>query len=128
MMGLFDRWKAFLRKKQTQQPSLAVDATNKVILLSAPDVETSIPWHQIKSIIVYKRDLFTIDQLNLLFTLFDGREVNLDEDIEGFGAVLDLLNEMLAESCPYWYDEAIKEPFARSEKIIYEAPEDESGG
>lgn len=83
-----------------------------------------VRWRDVLRVVAFKRDRFTTDLLCLAFEahgLPAGSELEINEDVAGFEAVVAAMSERLALR-PNWRAEVLRTAFATNAMVIFEGP------
>lgn len=83
------------------------------------DKEVSVTWEDISKITVYKRDLYTEDQICLEFELCNGYNFILSEDALGWFQLIIHLNKQFPEVSLENIVKIAHPPFQRNETILF---------
>jgi len=105
-----------LQEGDTKTMTITIDQ-NAFTLIEARG-RFPVRWEEIAKIVAYKRDLITIDQLCLTIHLHDGTSFEVQEDIEGFWAWVDALEQQLGIGAQ-WREAVLKPVFAENKKVIF---------
>ena len=86
-------------------------------------------WRDISRVTAFKRDLFTVDCICLLFARPDGSEVELDEEMEGWKRFLESLPQHLPGCKPLseWIRAVAFPAFETNPTLIYDRAVPETG-
>lgn len=90
---MFQRWTKkvidFLNRKKTaaEHVIIEVDKVSLTITFTYPNkqtIEQNINWREVKNIIVYKKDLYTFDQICMVIEVAPDRIIEIDETASGW--------------------------------------------
>ncbi len=84
--------------------------------------QSSFNWDEVQSIIVYKRDLFVVDQICAVFALSNMEALEIDEEMAGWRPLIECLPVQLPGTRPFddwWYEVAVP-AFAPNTRVIYQ--------
>jgi len=102
---------------------ITFDPTEVVMapLKKASEEAVSIPWNKISRILVFKRDLFTVDCICLLIATEDGPAYELNEEMKGWRSFIEALPEHIPGCKPWtdWFQSVAFPAFATNETEIY---------
>ena len=123
---LFVRWRDQLAEKRRireQRCSICfnTDTITVVDLREKNGAPFKLRWSEINRLTVFKRDLFTVDLLCLLFEFSGDRAIEFDEDMEGWKALIDGLPHHL-QGCKAqgeWFPSVAFPAFAPNPTEIY---------
>ena len=82
---------------------------------------TSLRWNDVKTVLAYKRDLYTTDLICLGFTSPDGT-IEVDEEMQGWSQLVERLPSLLPGTPPMsdWWERVAKPPFASCVTKLFE--------
>lgn len=80
-----------------------------------------VAWQDVVRIDAFKRDLYAVDLICLSILLDDNATVEIDEEMEGWDALVDNLSEYLpgCERFSEWFDKVAYPPFKTKLTVIY---------
>ena len=123
---LFVKWRNHLVEKeriQKQRCSISFDAdTIALVDLREPKRNPlELKWSEIDRLTVFKRDLFTVDLICLCADFAGDKEIELDEDMPGWNALIDVLPTHLlgCKQREDWFATVAYPPFAPNPTEIY---------
>ena len=106
-----------------QRCSISFDANSiAVVDLRKPTGKVfSLRWADIERITVFKRDMFTVDLICLCADFAGDKEIELDEDMPGWNALIDVLPTHLlgCKQREDWFATVAYPPFAPNPTEIY---------
>ena len=84
-----------------------------VAVIGAGRSATSLKWNEVKTIVAYKRDVYTTDLVCLGFTTPDGT-VEINEEMQGWSQLVEDLPAFVPGTPPLadWWERVAKPPFA----------------
>jgi hypothetical protein len=81
---------------------------------------TRVKWADVKEIVAFKEDLFAYDLICLAFRVSDNDEwYKIDEEMEGFGEILDPLSEAFPGIPDCWYQDVMHPAFATNAAVLW---------
>lgn len=98
--------------------SIVESADNSVI--------TTVPWHEVRAIRTFKRDLMCYDMICLSYQLTDKSWIETWETNEGFLTVAEQARAVFPDIPEDWYNTVMMPPFATNDALLY-CRDDESG-
>jgi len=110
-----DRFRAWITRKfnlrvSVRDASIALDETGFTILaFGQPYVR--IEWARVVSIYAFKRDCWIYDTIRLEFNFDDGMACEIDEDMDGYKAVVDELERRFGVAQECWWSKVALPPF-----------------
>jgi hypothetical protein len=109
------------------RPAVHIDGTGIGLALdpSQPDTITpAISWSEVRRVVAFKRDLLAVDLVCLWFEGPDSHACEVNEEMAGWGELLDSLPEYLPGCIPKVdiLGGVVKRAFATSELVIYRRP------
>ena len=111
------------RRIREQRCSISFDASSiAVVDLSKPEGNVfSLRWTDIERITVFKRDIFTVDLICLCADFAGDKGLELDEDMPGWNALIDVLPKQLpgCKRREDWFSTVAYPPFAPNPTEIY---------
>jgi len=86
-------------------------------------------WRDVSKIVAFKDDLLTYDLVCLEFFLQSkGQVFEVNDDVEGFWAMVERIKEVFPHSNQTWEASVLKPAFARNVTVIYERSTNIEGG
>jgi len=84
--------------------------------------EDRIKWNDVVSVYVFKRDLFAVDCICILFELSDGTSVEINEEMQGWGNLVDKLPQRLPDCKNFadWFETVAFPAFEINVNQIYQ--------
>ena len=80
---------------------------------SDKEIERAVKWERVRLIDAFKRDLFTVDLICLRFyEQGEGLPVEVNEEMDGFGPLVDALPMKFEGFDQAWWDKVAKPAFA----------------
>ncbi len=81
----------------------------------------SLKWHEVTSVLAYKRDLYVADLICLGFTSPDAT-IEVDEEMQGWSQLVERLPNLLPGTPPpsEWWERVAKPPFASCVTKLFE--------
>ena len=86
-----------------------------------PDKTITFRWNEVTQAAVFKRDLFTVDCIHLIFELNHIETIELHESMQGWEALIASIPQNLsgALSQEQWWDKVVSPPFETCWTKIY---------
>ena len=113
-------------RKQTVY-NLTHDANTMTVSLLTIENETGqdiLQWRDVIRVEAFKRDLYVVDQICLLFIKTDGFGLEINEEMSGFGELVQYLPTYLpgCQTFGEWYLPVAIPAFELNLTVIYERP------
>lgn len=99
--------------------SIVVDSDAVGFVIDLKAEHCFVKWADIESIVAYKVDLLTTDEVCVDIT-FDGRTIVVSEEIKGWDIFINQLKSALRLNNENWENIVVQKPFEHSPMIIYE--------
>ncbi len=109
------------RRKPEPLPRTISEHKDGFCLIESGRPTTFVQWLEVTRISTYKRDLFGVDSVCLLFELAGGRSVEVWEEDNGFGRLSDRLHAYFSEVPIDWFETVVHPPFATNARLLYES-------
>jgi hypothetical protein len=120
---------SWMKVSRTPAPSAALGRIEMMpdgfrkLALDAPDQFFSVKWSDVREIVTWKDDLFTVDLINLGFRVGEADEyVAVNEEEEGWRVLTDRLPELFPAMARDWYTVVMHPPFARCWTTVWGEP------
>lgn len=117
---------AYLNKKRDSAEQLEIDIKDKGINVTSiahkkPLSQYCIPWAEINTIIVYKKDLYTSDLICMYIASTNDRVLEIDETTRGWENLVENLTHYLPTASTFedWFLEVAFPAFETNPVIIY---------
>lgn len=101
--------------------SSSVRLNNYSVVKAFPNKE--ILWTDVTTVVAYKRDAYIVDLICLGIAINDGTVVEVDEEMNGWNALIEHLPQYLLGCKPKerWWSEVAFPPFVDNVTIIYQS-------
>ena len=99
----------------------AFSYTEKGFAVTQKDQTNNFLWEEIDSVLVYKKDLFNVDQLNMELFLKSGSQLHLTEETPGFYQFLDRIKQTFPSIDNEFEAKLIFPPFETNLALIYDS-------
>lgn len=87
-----------------------------------------VRWSDVCLIRTYKRDVFAYELVCILFETNSGANVEIDEKMTGFGAIIKRLAKEFPNIPADWFDRVAFPPLKANERILWQSSSDEAQG
>lgn len=108
-----------LRNRHRRLETIEADDQGVSIRRDGRGRETLFSWPEVVTIQTYKRDLFTVDELRLVFHTDLGR-FDLGEDQKGFSELADAMMRVFPTSAAGWLQAVVAPAFVTNLQTIYQ--------